>query len=222
MFTSGPKILSSPNYSSALIMLLAAGVSSCGVGPKIGSYQAHAVAQKKWSKAASLLPALSASTSRRLTDNIDVGIQLESFVSLSSWIKYRFVHNPAGFAFAGVAGAFVGSAQYSAEGFYAGPVVSYKLGGWVLATAARAHKMSYEPAGEEPNSFHEEESGPRITTDELEEYYSIDLTAAYSWRNRTTFLLGVRCGDDQRDDRDNFVYGATFGCLPVLGISINQ
>ena len=211
-----PKIENLKRTCTLLILAIAAGLSSCGIGPTIGPYDAHSLKDNNFSLSSTVTPNFGASYSRNIYSGLDGGVHLESYAIVSAWLKQRFYEQPQGFAIAGVLGGFYGEEEYNARGFFLGPVISYKKKKWTYSISARAYSMSYTPR----TTFGVDEPGRRITTDELENYGSIDMTVGYRFISNLAMRVGVRCGDDYEEELPDGVYSVKKGCTPIVGITL--
>ena len=211
-----PKFKNLKRTCILLILTIAASLSSCGIGPTIGPYDAHSLKDNHFSLSSTVTPNFGASYSRNIYSGLDGGVHWENFAIVSAWLKQRLYEQPQGLAIAGVLGGFYGEKEYNARGIYLGPVMSYKKKKWTYSISARAYSMSYTPR----TSFGTDEPGRRITTDELENYGSIDMTVGCRFVSNFAMRVGVRCGDDYEEELPDGVYSVKKGCTPIVGITL--
>lgn len=222
MTSTTPLTIQRVHLWATLCVTLSLAVSGCGVGPKMGPFEAHAprgLLLDKTRFSAAVVPTLTIAASRQLTKRLDVGVAQEGIVS-NAWLKYRVVDNPSGLAIAGTLGAFRGDSNFNATGAHAGAIVSYRFDPLTISLAARKHTTDYEPGSiDDDNNGHL--GFPRLTTDSLEQYHSVDLVLTIRPRFNVSFHAGIRCADDKQTDFiEGIGYDVETGCLPIFAVSI--
>ncbi|MEO0336976.1 MAG: hypothetical protein AAF202_11305 [Pseudomonadota bacterium] len=110
------------------ILFLSAFVSGCAVAPFMTPKSGQSLGKGNWQVDASVLPVPGAMVSAGITENLDAGAIYEvQFGSvISAFGKYSFVNNKTGWATSLYAGAFTGASVGTTNGYYVGPVISYK------------------------------------------------------------------------------------------------
>jgi len=118
------------NVLKLLIFLNVLFVTGCSLAPLTSPKTGRSLGHKKWLIDGSLAPALGITAGRGFTDNFDAGLIYENQLGsvISAWGKYAIVNQPEGVAFALYGGIFKGSGLGDSQGFFGGPVVSYRSG----------------------------------------------------------------------------------------------
>jgi hypothetical protein len=109
----------------AALVLLNVG---CAVAPFMTPKSGHSIGKGNWQVDASVLPVPGAMVAAGVTEDLDAGliyeVQFGSVISLFG--KYSLFNNKSGWATSLYAGAFTAASVGSTNGYYVGPIVSYK------------------------------------------------------------------------------------------------
>ncbi|MCB0377760.1 MAG: hypothetical protein KDD33_04645 [Bdellovibrionales bacterium] len=113
--------------------------TGCALAPMTTTKNGRTVGKGKWEIDGNVLPAVGLSVSRGLTDNFDAGILIERNFGMvySAWGKYSFINQAQGWSLAAYGGAFYGSGFGNSDGFFLGPVTSYRKNWFEVYLSAR-------------------------------------------------------------------------------------
>ena len=114
--------------TATALLFIVLGLSACAVAPFTTPKSGHSLGKGNWQVDASVLPVPGALVAAGVTDDFDAGVLYEvQFGSvISAFGKYSLVNNRTGWATSLYAGAFTAASVGTTNGYYVGPVISYK------------------------------------------------------------------------------------------------
>jgi len=129
---------------TAILIMLFLG-NACSLVPLSPRDSASSVGKGKVKIDTNLLPAIALNTTYGLTDNFDVGLDIENVTIATVWSRYSLLNNKTGVSVAATGGAF-SHMDTDTNGLYAGALLSYYKNSKIrLAAGYRYNKVAYEP-----------------------------------------------------------------------------
>ncbi|MEE9322305.1 MAG: hypothetical protein V3U76_17835 [Granulosicoccus sp.] len=130
-----------------VVLVLALFSSACSLAPLSPRDAASSVGQGVVKIDTNYLPATALNTSYGLSDNLDVGVDIENVTLLTTWTRYSFLNNrETGVSLAATGGVFTSNNRHHSNGTYIGALASYRNNKRVEWTAGyRYNRVSYEP-----------------------------------------------------------------------------
>jgi len=123
------------------IYLFASILASCSFAPMSPRVDAASIGKHEIKLESNIAPTPSFGILYGVTDNLDVGLEVEQAGLGSTWARYSFINNPTGFSFAGNAGVFVSENDIRSNGWYAGLLVSKQVTPTVRWTGSYRHAL---------------------------------------------------------------------------------
>jgi hypothetical protein len=104
-------------------------LSACSLAPLSGQTTARSIGKHNWSVTVDLPPSTpAAGIGHGLTNSWDLGVsaEIQFGYQVALWTKYALLNNEEGFSMALYAGGFTTLDAATTDGFFGGPVLSYK------------------------------------------------------------------------------------------------
>lgn len=122
-------------------------MSGCAVAPLLTQKSGRSLGKNNWVTELSVLPSLGASLNYGVTEDLDIGVLIESQLGTvySLYGKYSFVNNEKKWSVALGGGAFMGVGFGESSGFFLGPIVSYKADSVEPYLNLRYNYVSWKP-----------------------------------------------------------------------------
>lgn len=187
--------------------------SACSLAPVSPRDSASSVGKGIVKIDTNLLPTPAINTTFGLTDNLDIGLDIEDVHRHTIWSRYSLLNNKTGVSVAAASGAFTYS-DSDTNGFYAGALLSYRKNSRVELTAGYRHsKVSYYP--DQYGAMFDLYSHVDNRED-LSETGQLNVAIALRLKPHLQLSTGFIC-QHQYKNRNQDIKSDV--CLPLLGLS---
>lgn len=202
----------------ALMALSLAVMSACSLAPVTPRVDAASIGKNNSKLESNYGPTFSFSAMYGLTDNLDLGLDLEQGGFATAWTRYSFINNPDGVSFAGTAAVYNSENDIESNGVYAGLLASNQFNSSVRLTAGiRYAVLDYEYGDFSDNGWF---SSPDYlefdNPDDASHNAQADISLSWRVRPHIELAIGAACqylvkNEDVSKDNER--------CAPVVGLS---
>jgi len=151
-----------------------------------------------------------------VTNNLDIGLELEQAINTVAWARYSILNNPNGFSFATTGGVFLSRGQIQSNGYYLGALASRKINEEYSGSLGYRHTILDYVYGDavEPGTLFTNIRFENPTDGSVNG--QTDLLVAKKISENNDAIYGLSC---QYLYKNRDLNNRSGRCLPIVGVS---